>query len=446
MKLQHLKYPDLPNFHELTDALLRYSRLAAEFGYDQEAGDIIRRIEETLQSGIETFAKIVENPRPDENEPEDWASILAQRPQGRHRLTEKLPEDYAERFLGAFIGRGAGCALGGALEFRGVQEMEDWARYCGDAYPLTDYWSMVKNPYQHRYILGTSEQLTKAYMDSIPVDDDFAYTLIGLLTLEKYGPNFTQQQMADLWKEKFPLQAANGSWGAYWGERKMLQNLHAGMPLEKAGYANNPNVQSIAAWTRADTWGYVAPGWPEKAAELAYRDASVNHRRNGVYGSMFFAASIAAAFAVDDPVEALHLGLQEIPQDSLFAEAIRWAFSVAPEIKSYKDGAAAVRERYAGMFEGHAINNALFVVFGIHIGGKDFTKVIGETIAMGMDNDCTGATAGSIVGAVIGKKNIPEHWYKPFNNRMHNYLNGGPEYVDFDDLLTRYTAQAKQIM
>lgn len=69
-----------------------------------------------------------------------------------------------------------------------------------------------------------------------------------------------------------------------------------------AGYRNNSSVQSIAAWTRADAWGYAAPGWPEKAAELAFKDASANHRRNGVYGSMFFAAAIAAAFAVDDPV------------------------------------------------------------------------------------------------------------------------------------------------
>jgi ADP-ribosylglycohydrolase len=142
----------------------------------------------------------------------------------------------------------------------------------------------------------------------------------------------------------------------------------------------------------------------------------------------------------------LAIGLQEIPNNSLFAEAIQWAFDIAPQIKNYKEGAAAVRERYAGMFEGNAINNALFVVLGIHIGGTDFTKVIGETIAMGMDNDCTGATAGSIVGAVIGKKRVPEHWYKRFHNRMQSYFNGEPEFIDFDDLLRRYITQAKLIL
>ena len=371
---------------------------------------------------------------------------MAQRAEGQRRLSDGLPDDYAERWMGAFRGRGAGCALVGALEFRGVEEMEQWARYFDQPYPLIDYWRRTKTPYRPRYVRGRHEELTRAHMTALPVDDDTGYTLIGLLTLEKYGPGFTQEQMAELWKEKFPLQVENGSWGCFWGERIMLQNLHKGISVDKAGYLNNPNVQSIAAWTRADTWGYVAPGWPEKAAELAFKDLSINHRRSGVYGTMFFAAAIAAAFVVDDPVEALHIGLQEIPKDSHFAEAVRWAFDAAPSIKNYKDGAAAVRERYAGMFEGHAINNALFVILGIHIGGTDFTKVIGETIAMGMDNDCTGATAGSIVGAVIGQDRIPEHWYQPFNNRMHCYFNGEPEFIDFDNLLERYTVQAKRIL
>jgi ADP-ribosylglycohydrolase len=161
---------------------------------------------------------------------------------------------------------------------------------------------------------------------------------------------------------------------------------------------------------------------------------------------MFFAASLAAAFAVDDPVEALAIGLREIPRDSLFAEAVQWALDDGSHLKDYQEATAAVRERYAGMFRGHAINNALFVVLGICIGGRDFTKVIGETVAMGMDNDCTGATSGSIVGAVIGKKNIPEHWYKPFRNRMQCYFHHCPEYLDIDELLSRFKAQAELVL
>ena len=65
----------------------------------------------------------------------------------------------------------------------------------------------------------------------------------------------------------------------------------------------------IGADIRSDPWGYAAPGYPEKAAEFAWRDATISHRRNGIYGAMYFSAAIAAAFATGDPVEALEAGL-----------------------------------------------------------------------------------------------------------------------------------------
>ena len=34
------------------------------------------------------------------------------------------------------------------------------------------------------------------------------------------------------------------------------------------------------------------------------------------------------------------------------------------------------------MFNGSALTNAIHVVMGLDIGGRDFTKIIGETIAM----------------------------------------------------------------
>ncbi len=50
----------------------------------------------------------------------------------------------------------------------------------------------------------------------------------------------------------------------------------------------------IGAQIRADGWGYASAGNPERAAELAYRDACWTHRANGIYGEMMFAAIMAA--------------------------------------------------------------------------------------------------------------------------------------------------------
>lgn len=439
-------YPaELENSAELDD-LNRYVKLAVEFGYQKEAEETVRAYQDFLQTHLQKMDALIQAAEPNQEEPETLEEIRAQRPQGEHRLCGSLPLDYQERWYGSFLGRGAGCTLGAALEFCEVDEMEKWAAYCGDSYPLQDYWSRVKLPFENRYIIGQRQDLTRGHFGAIPVDDDTAYTLIGLLTLEEYGPSFTREQMLRVWEKRIPLTGKNGSYGIYWGERQMMKNRLEGAPPEQAGFSFNPNVQSVAAWTRADTWGYVAPGWPEKAAELAFQDASSNHRRNGVYGEMFMAAAISAAFVVEDPVEALRIALREIPSNCMFAQGVQWALEVGPELKGYKEAAQLVRRRYKGMFKGHAINNALFVVLGILLGKRDFTKVIGETVAMGFDNDCTGATAGSIVGAVIGKSGIPAHWYEPFQNRMQCYLKGLPEYIDLDGLFLRYEKQAKKLI
>jgi ADP-ribosylglycohydrolase len=455
MKETSCQYPDFfdftvggqaqSNYLELSDTLLRFVKLASEFGHKEKAQTITDAIEKAMKDGAKALAELAANPVPDPDEPEDLEGIRRLRPSGPRRLLENVPADYEERFMGSILARGAGCTLGAGLEFVPVPDMEKWARYFGQAYPLTDYWERIKRPDTPRYIVGTSDELCRGRMDCIPVDDDTGYTLIGLLTLEENGPGVTKKQMADTWLKHIPLQGENGSWGCFWGERKMMQNLLAGIPPEDAGFKDNPNVQSVAAWTRADAWGYAAPGWPEKAAELAYKDASMNHRRNGVYGTMFFAAALAAAFAVDDPVEALRIGLSEIPENCAFAQGVRWALTAAPSIRDFRDGAEAVRKRYPEMFEGHAINNGLFVVLGISIGKGDITRTIGETVAMGMDNDCTGATSGSITGEVVGKARVPEYWYKPFNNRMRVYFKEQPDYIDLGDLRQRFEKQARII-
>ena len=89
----------------------------------------------------------------------------------------------------------------------------------------------------------------------------------------------------------------------------------------------------------------------------------------------------------------------------------------------------------------HTLNNACLTIWGLTIGGTDITKVMGETVAMGMDNDCTAATAGSIVGAIVGKKGIPGYWYKNFNNTVYSYLIGKRSFT-ISGLVKRFTRQA----
>jgi ADP-ribosylglycohydrolase len=272
-------------------------------------------------------------------------------------------------------------------------------------------------------------------MDGVPVDDDIAYTILGLLVMEDYGPGFTVDDIGAAWLKYLPY--------ACTAEEVALANLKAGIAGSSAADLDNPYVQWIGADIRSDPWGYLAPGQPEKAAGFAHADACVSHRRNGIYGEMYFSAAIAAAFGVDSVADALRIGLQEIPKDCRLAQDIRWALERGPGIQDYRHARQAVEERFGSMSGVHTNLNACLTIFGLLIGGDDFTKVIGETVAMGYDNDCTAATAGSIYGAVHGAQSIPLHWYAGFQNKVMTYLNGYPE-LSISDVLNRFEIQARR--
>ena len=123
--------------------------------------------------------------------------------------------------------------------------------------------------------------------------------------------------------------------------------------------------------------------------------------------------------------------------------SIRWALQSGKSITNYQQGRDLVDERFQGMVTPHTINNACLSVFGLILGGADVTQVIANTVAMGMDNDCSAATAGSIVGAVVGKKNVPPHWTAGFDNTIHSYIKDH-RYFAIDDVVARYIRQAER--
>ncbi len=371
---------------------------------------------------------------PEYQEPNELDKIRELRLDGPRRLWTRFDEKtYEEKLEGALLGRLAGCTLGAPVELWSIEKMESLARDNGDSFPPEDYWSTVPDPHLLRYEFSTRESYTREKLSGVPVDDDIVYTLLGLLITESYGSEFTTENVGESWLRYLPY--------ACTAEEITLKNLQEGHSAMVAGEIDNPYDELIGADIRSDPWGYIAPGWPEYAAEMAYRDSYISHRKNGIYGAMFFSAAISAAFTVDDPLEALKIGLTEIPRDCELAKALNWAFEIAPKITNFREARNAVNDRFEGMHKVHTINNACLTLWGIKIGGTDLTKVIGEVVAMGLDNDCTAATAGSIVGAVVGKNGIPEHWYRNFNDTAHSYLIDRPSF-SIADLLKRFRNQA----
>ena len=424
----HIEMAKIQRFEEL---LCRYIMLKEE----REAPGLqafADGVEKTFASAIDELKKLPETI----NMPDDLKQIQALRPPGPRKIWRSFDaQDYRERLAGAMLGRFAGCTLGAIVEFWTEDDMVNLAQANGQPFPPVDYWTEIPFPWQLRYHKSRRDEYTRDRMNGVPVDDDIVYTQLGLLILEDCGPDFTVSDVGRSWLKYLPY--------ACTAEHVALSNLKNGVPAESAADIDNPYCAWIGADIRSDPWGYAAPGLPEAAAEMAWHDAYISHRQEGIYGEMYFSAVIAAAFTVNDPVEALQIGLTEIPAECALAKAVKWALDIAPSITNWKDARTAVDKQFPEMSRVHTVNNACLTVFGITIGKLDITRVIGETVAMGMDNDCTAATAGSIVGAVIGRKNIPAHWYRNFNDTAYSYLNGYDRF-GINDMLDRFTAQARK--
>lgn len=417
------------------ELLHRYAEMFDEYGA-VGTGDVLKEVKSYINGAISRIKDLPIDQELKEKEPDELENILNLRPEGKRKLWYKIPDDYEEKLEGALIARMAGCTLGAIVENWSIADMENWAFSIGDSFPPENYWSKVNGiPSTVRYFKNKIEDFTLHYLDSVPVDDDIAYTLIGLLIAEEHGIDFTTEDVGKSWLKYLPV--------ACTAEGTSLAALKQGISAYKSADYNNPYCQWIGAAIRSDPWGYIAPGLPEKAAKMAYNDAYISHRRNGLYGEMFFSAVIAAAFAVDNAIDAIKIGLTEIPKECMLSNAVRWALLEGTTLNDYKDARMAVDERYKDMSNVHTINNACLTIFGLMIGGDDVTKVLSQTVAMGLDNDCNAATAGSIIGAIKGKNKISQRWYKPFNNKVRSYLNGTDVFY-ISDLVKRFSALARK--
>jgi len=410
---------DLAELDERFNWLKEWLRLRAEQGADYRA--LRQAVVASLSAWINTAVVLPVNDHLLACEPGDLEGIRRLRPDGPRRLPWRLTEqELQDHILGAWLGRCAGCALGAPVEGMSREEMRLFAEKIGQEYPLRDYWlAIARDKDQDRDHYGEPfSNFRRDKLDHMPSDDDLAYTILGLHLLEEHGEAFTTADVAEEWpnhlQERYIFTA----------ERIAFRNLSNGIPPLQAAHEANPYAEWIGADIRCDIYGYVCPGWPEKAAELAFRDASLSHERNGIYGAMFFAAILAAAFVENDPIRLIEIGLSEIPAECRLALAIRDTVAWSRQEASWEQVWTRIDTAFRGMSPVHTINNAAFTVMSLIMGAGDFARAISLVVMSGNDVDCTGATTGSIMGAALGASALPPRWYRPFHDRIRTFVCG----------------------
>ncbi|MFA5922674.1 MAG: ADP-ribosylglycohydrolase family protein [Methylococcaceae bacterium] len=355
-------------------------------------------------------------------EPSDLKTIRIHRVAG----PRVLPVTHAEavrrdHIAGAWLGRCAGCLLGkpieGALRPR-VRQLLDRFGY----EEIPDYiWRLPGLTEADCANFGWQNPWSYINTDSFPGDDDTNYTVMGMLLVQQKGINFTPSDMADFWLENIPLLRTCTA------ERVAYRNFTNLIEPPESAVVRNPYREWIGARIRADFFGYVALGHPELAAELAWRDASISHVKNGIYGAMWVAAMLAAAINQTDVRRIIEIGLAEIPEKSRLFEAITDILNRYAAGASYSETVQYIHRRWDETRPHHwchSISNAQIVAMGLLYGEGDYEKAITRTALVCFDTDCNGATVGSIMGMMLGARALPEKWTGVMNDTIHTDLPG----------------------
>ncbi|MFJ5553412.1 ADP-ribosylglycohydrolase family protein [Streptomyces sp. NPDC093225] len=331
----------------------------------------------------------------------------------------------ADRVLGGWLGRIAGNMLG-----KPVERGDHWTRaridrYLrrADALPLTDYLpppsALDPPPAPGEFELRPEwPGCVRGRIRGSVRDDDVDYALLGLDLLERYGGTFTTEQVGELWLLSLPYLRT------FTAERVAYRNLANGLRPPLTATYDNPYQEWIGALIRADVYGWTCPGDPRRAASLARRDAVLSHSGNGVYGAMWAAAVIAAAFTADGPGEALDAGLARIPAGSRLARVVRRVVALHAAGLSWEDTLAEADRETAGLGWIHVVPNAAVLTAGLLYGAGDFTRTIALTVRGGLDTDSNGATAGSVAGVLCGAAGIPGRWTDPLQDTVRSSVQG----------------------
>ena len=279
--------------------------------------------------------------------------------------------EYRRRVHGGWLGKLIGGAVGARFDGqRETQEVEEYPQ-AGARFPASVHE-------------GTDFQIT------------------WLRALQTAGPKITPDDLIGAWLKH--LAHAHGEYP------HARANFRKEVPPPVSGIFDNPFREGLGALARAELWGMVAPGDPERAASYAWQDASLDHAGPGVESAIWLAALVSAAFAESDVPRLIELGLRLLPEDAKVARAVRdvarwhgehahWGRTREMLLRAY--GSEEVRDS--------TICSGLIALSLLH-GRGDFGRTLVTAARCGWSTATTCGASGAVVGIVLGSEEIPATW------------------------------------
>ena len=299
-----------------------------------------------------------------------------------------------DKIKGGWAGQTIGCTYGGPTEFK----------YNG---------TMIQD-----YIpIAWPDGFIKWYYDNAPgLYDDVYMDLTFVDVFDRLG--------LDAPVDSFAMAFATAKYALWHANQAARYNILQGiMPPASGHWLNNPHADDIDYQIEADYAGLMSPGMPNTASEISDKIGHIMNYGDGWYGGVYVAAMYSLAFITDDVVFMVTEALKTIPEQSRFYQCmndiIHWHQTWPDDWKRTWFECERKWSSDVGCPDGvfvpfniDAIVNCAYVIIGLLYGEGDFYKTIDIATRCGQDSDCNPATAGGILGAMLGYDKIPAYWMK----------------------------------
>lgn len=315
--------------------------------------------------------------------------------QAQQRETITLSKEVLQdKIKGGWAAQTIACTYGGPTEFRFRSVM------IPDDHEIPWYEGYMKETYDSR----------PGLYDDIYMDLTFVYVF------EKEGFDAPASSFANAF--------ANADYMLWHANQCARYNILNGiMPPESGNWINNPCADDIDFQIEADFAGLMSPGMVNTSSKICDKIGHIMNYGDGWYGGVYVAAMYALAFVSDDIQYVVEEGLKVIPAESQYArcmqDVITWHKDNPDD---WRIAWTKVHEKWNvdvgcpyGVFDEFNIDakiNSAWIIVGLLYGQKDFGKTIDIATRCGDDSDCNPASAGGILGTMIGYKNIPDYWKK----------------------------------
>lgn len=262
----------------------------------------------------------------------------------------------------------------------------------------------------------------KTFEDSIkwkPADvkgsiwqDDIYVQLTFLMTMDKYGIDAPAKKFQELFAK-----AGYMLWHANVQARK---NYYDSIFPPQSGHPDyNLHADDIDFQIEADYIGFMCPGMPQTANQIADKIGHIMNYGDGVYGGVFVAALYAEAYFSNDITQIIDKALLSIPAESDYSKIVKDVIVLHQHYPTDWRAAWNELENKWGKVQicgaGTPFNidaklNGAYIVMGLLYGEGDPAKTMEISTRCGQDSDCNPSNAMAVLGVIKGLSGLPAEY------------------------------------